>query len=194
MKNLLLALPLFALLAGCSSLGGSSETRFYSLSSESNTTVKSASHLKLGIGPIKLPHLLKRPQIVTRVNNNELQMAEQHQWAGSLKEDVTQTLTENLSQLLGTEQIEKFPWKRAFKPAYQIRVHIERLDGEPGKDINLKARWWLRSPSSGKDMLARKSTYQVASSGTDYTSYVAALSNAVAQLSNEIAQQISLRN
>lgn len=189
MKKLAFILPLLFLLHGCSSLAGGTETRFYSLSASSKPDEKLAgSAVKLGVGPVKLPQLLKRPQIVTRINQNELKIVEEHQWAGSLKEDITQALTDNLSSLLGTEQIQKFPWKRAFKPTYQVRVNIERLDGEPGEKVLLQARWWLRTPTSGTDLLARKSSFEAQTKGNDYNAYVAALSDAVYQLSIEIAQ------
>ncbi len=197
MKQLLL-LPLFLFLSACSSLGGGQDTtRFYSLSSidESNSAATPPTpptgNLKLGIGPVRLPHQLKRPQIVTRINQNELHVTEQHQWAGSLKEDITQVLTDNLSMLIGTEQIEKYPWKRDFKPNHRVRVQIEQLDGEPGKMVTLKARWWLRAHNSRVDLPAKKSTIKVATQGADYTSYVAAQSRALYKLSQEISKSIN---
>lgn len=187
-------------LTACSSFGEKTpEIRFYSLSAVSeihsnNDNLEPGSkrtpNLKIGIGPIKLPRQLKRPQIITRINQNELKVSEDHQWAGSLKEDITLAVADNLSALLATEQIEMFPWKRRFKPNYQVRVQIEQLDGEPGKNVTLKARWWLRVSNTGTDKLARKSTYTIATKGTDYTSYVAALSDAIDKLSQEIAQEL----
>ena len=191
MKSLLLP-PLLLLLTACSSIGGGSSdtTHFYSLSSidESKTIV--IGKLKLGIGPVRLPNYLKRPQIVTRINQNELKVAEPHQWAGSLKEEITQVLTDNLSTLVGTEQIEKYPWKRHYKPDYRIRVLIEQLDGELGKVVTLKARWWLGTPHSKADLLAHKSLIKVKTKGADYNSYVAAQSRAIYKLSQEMAKGI----
>ncbi|MEE9302540.1 MAG: PqiC family protein [Thiotrichaceae bacterium] len=194
MKHLFL-IPILLILTACSSLGGSSDsTRFYSLSSIDENKTAPTGRLTLGIGPVRLPHRLKRPQIVTRINKNELHVTEDHQWAGSLKEDITQVLTDNLSTLVGTEQIESYPWKRYFKPDFRIRVQIERLDGEPGKAVTLKARWWLRSTLtrfSKMDQPARKSTITVQTKGEGYTPYVAAQSRALYQLSQEIAAEIN---
>lgn len=186
-------------LAACSTFGGKTpEIRFYSLSavSEINSSTYPTSRprqspkLRIGIGPVRLPRQLKRPQIVTRINQNELKVSEDFQWAGSLKEDITLAIADNLSALIGTEQIEMFPWKRRFKPNYQIRVQIEQLDGEPGKSVTLKARWWLRVDNTGTDKLAKKSKYIVATKDTDYSSYVAALSDAIDKLSQEIAEEL----
>ncbi len=194
MKHLFIAPFIFLILLSinaCSSLGGSSDsTHFYSLSALSESSTSTPSLLKLGIGPVRLQRQLKRPQIVSRINQNELHVDEAHQWAGSLKEDITQVLVDNLSGLLGTEQIEKFPWKSHFRPDYQVRVQVERFDGEPGKEVVLKARWWLRQHHDSYDKLAKKSVIRVAMQRTDYNSYVAALSKALDTLSREIARSI----
>ncbi len=199
MKLLPFIFILFTLTACSTFRAKTPEVRFYSLSAVSEThsnhdnpelDSKQKPHLKIGIGPIRLPRQLKRPQIVTRINQNELKVSEDHQWAGSLKDDITLAVADNLSTLLATEQIEMFPWKRRFKPNFQVRVHIEQLDGQPGKNITLKARWWLRVGNGNTDKLAKKSTYTIATKGTDYTSYVAALSAAIDKLSQEIAKEI----
>ncbi len=191
MKTLLLLLPLLLTLTACSSLGGSADTtRFYSLSSLEESASIPKGDLKLGIGPIRLPHRLKRPQIVTRINQNELHVTEDHQWAGSLKEDITQVLTDNLSSLIGTEEIEIYPWKKHYRPDYRIRVQIEQLDGEPGKSVTLKARWWVRNPKSKTNQPTKKSTIRVPTNGAGYTKYVAAQSRAIYKLSQEIAKTI----
>lgn len=144
--------------------------------------------LSLGIGPVRIPMLLRRPQIISRVSNNELKVSEKHHWAGSLREDITQALIDNIASLSGTSNIEKFPWKRSFKPSYQVRVQIEKLDGELDGHITLKARWWLRKGNAGKDFLSKYTVLQVATKGNDYSSYVAAQSEAIFQLSQRIVQ------
>ena len=178
------------LLTGCSSITGGDTTRFYSLSALADAKPLSTQQLRLGIGPVKLPRLLKHPQIITRKNQHEIKMAEEHQWGGSLKEDVTQVVADNLAHLLGTKQVEHFPWKQHFKPDYQVRIKIQQLDGERGGKAVLKARWWLRVANAGKDKLAEHSQYSVAVKGSDYASYAAALSELLRQLSVEIAGRI----
>jgi len=187
MMSLLLTI---VVLTGCSSITSGGDTRFYSLSALAEVKQQSARQLRLGIGPVKLPRLLKHPQIITRKNRHEIKMAEEHQWGGSLKEDVTQVVADNLAQLLGTKQVEHFPWKQRFKPDYQVRIKIQQLDGELGGKAVLKARWWLRVANAGNDKLAEHSQYSVRVKGSDYASYAAALSELLRQLSAEIAGHI----
>jgi len=79
-----------------SNLGG---TRFYSLSSLPPATATNAT-LRIGVGPLQIPRLLNRPQIISRKNSNEINMAELHQWGGSYEEELMQVMTDNLSTLL----------------------------------------------------------------------------------------------
>jgi uncharacterized lipoprotein YmbA len=167
-----------------SNLGG---TRFYSLSSLPPAT-QAHSKLRLGIGPLQIPRLLNRPQIISRKNSNEINMAELHQWGGSLREEMIQVMTDNLSALLKTDRIEQYPWKFAFKPHYQVRIHIERLDGTLGKNVILKARWRLLK--NNKELLSKRAVINTTINGKTYGDYVKAQSKALETLSRQIADRI----
>lgn len=187
-----LLLTLFV--SACSSMPGSGEksdniggTHFYSLSSMPVDT-SSNKKLPIGIGPVDIPRLLNRPQIVSRKNSNEINLAEKHQWGGSYKEEIIQTLSDNLSSLLKTQHIERYPWKLSFKPNYQIRVDIERFDGELGKSVTLQARWRLMR--GNKEVLVKQSVIQQAVNGKSYSAYVKAQSLALQKFATEISRQI----
>ncbi len=91
--NILLLLLSVALtnLSGCASTfdaitaPASDKSHFYALSSlpPSNASNK---NLRIGVGPLEIPRLLNRPQIVSRKDSAEVIMSEQHQWGGSYKE------------------------------------------------------------------------------------------------------------
>ena len=183
-------------LSACSSLieGGAESvvpnlggTRFYSLSSLPPANASNAS-LRLGVGPLQIPRLLNRPQIISRKNSNEIKMAEMHQWGGSYEEELMQVMTDNLSALLKTDNIEQYPWKFSFKPNYQIRINIERLDGEIGKSVILKARW--RILKNNKELMVKQALINTPVQGKNYTDYVKAQSKALETFSRQIAIKI----
>lgn len=187
----ILFLLLFMSLSACSgtdsSLGG---TRFYSLSALPPVTDASVNnHLKIGVGPVSVPRLLNRPQIISRKTNTEINMAEKHQWGGSYKEELIQVMTDNLSSLLKTESIEQYPWKFSFKPHYQVRINIERLDGQLGKNVILKARW--RLIKNDKEILVKRAVITTPTKGNGYNQYVKAQSQALTTFSKQIAAQIN---
>ncbi|MCK5810818.1 MAG: membrane integrity-associated transporter subunit PqiC [Cocleimonas sp.] len=168
-----------------SNLGG---THFYSLSSLAPAN-NPQSTLRIGVGPVQIPRLLTRPQIISRKNSNEIIMAERHQWGGSLREEITQTMTDNLSTLLKTDHIEQYPWKFAFKPHYQVRINIERLDGKVGKNVILKARWRLLK--NNKEVLSKHALINTPARGKSYGRYVKAQSKALEIFSQQIAGKIA---
>lgn len=179
-------------LSACSSITGDEDglgdINFYSLTALTSKNSNDSS-LRIGIGPIEIPRLLTRPQIVSRKNNTEIHISEKHQWGGSFKEELIQAISDNLSSLLKTDNIEKFPWKFSFKPKYQVRINIEQLDGQKGKNIVLKARWRLLK--NNKEILVKRTVINTPISGNSYAAYVEAQSNALINLSKKISKQIS---
>jgi len=177
--------------SSCSSLTGDTDvlgkTHFYSLSALPSKN-NNGSNLKIGVGPIEIPRLLNRPQIVSRKNDTEIQMSESHQWGGSFKEELIQAMTDNLSSLLKTDNIEQYPWKFSFKPKYQIRIDFERLDGQKGNSMQLKARW--RLIKNKKEILVKRAVINTPIQGESYAAYVKAQSQALIALSKQIAKQI----
>ncbi len=162
--------------------------RFYALSSLPPSTNTNNTR-RIGVGPLEIPRLINRPQIVSRKNQSEINMAEAHQWGGSHKEELIQVITDNLSSLLNTESIQQYPWKFSFKPHYQVRINIERFDGELGKGVQLKARWWLLK--NNKELLVRRAVIHSKAQGKSYSDYVNAQSQALKIFSQKIAHQIN---
>ena len=200
MKQILLLLPLLLILNACSgsgvdggvgagSIGG---TRFYSLTAPLPSSSSITNKLSVGIGPVEIPRLLNRPQIVSRKDNTEILIAEKHQWGGSYKEELIKALTDNFSSLLKTERIEEYPWKTSFKPNYQVRIDIESFDGSVDKSVVLNARW--RLVKNNKELMVKRAVIEVpvstAGSASNYGAYVKAQSQAITRLSQEIVTYI----
>ncbi|RVU85730.1 membrane integrity-associated transporter subunit PqiC [Leucothrix sargassi] len=180
------------ILSGCSALGSGDDTRFYSLKpialSSTEKSPLANTSLRVGIGPVSLTRLLRRPQIVTRKSSTEIEMAEKHQWGGILKEDLTLVMADNFSGLLGTENIEQFPWKLDFKPNYSVRIDIEQLDGQLDGEVTLKARWRLKRGREEVRVMNSVLTSKV--NGKDFNAYVAAQSDVLFKLSQLIVKEM----
>lgn len=203
MRNTYLRLPLVILAVllvfqtGCVNLGkGTSQTtRFYLLnpmssSGGANQIEESGHGLAIGVGPVRIPEYLNRPQIVTRSKENECYLAEFHQWAESLKETFPRVLAENLSILLATDRVTLYPWKRPVPVDYQILVEVIQFDGQLGGSAKLVARCSIFSGNGKKVFVMRKSSFSELSEKQGYDALVAAKSRAVAYLSRDIATAI----
>jgi uncharacterized lipoprotein YmbA len=147
----------------------------------------------IGIGPVLWPHYLDRPQIVTRLSPNRISFDEFHRWAGPLEEEFERVLIDDLSKLLQTDYVIKSPGKLPYKPRYQVQIHIDQFDGQPGDAVTLKAAWSIVDPNSGKEAALRESTLRVPTTDGGYEAMVVAASTAVAELSRQIAVELSGR-
>ena len=181
---------LFAL--GCAS---SPPTRFYTLSSlqEGGGELRgspSDQDLAIGVGPIKFPEYLDRTEIVTRSSSYKITLSGFDLWAGSLAEDFSRVLAENLSVLLSTESVIVYPQPGSGIARYRIIMDVIRFDGSLGGDVSLIARWSILEGKERKVVFARKSTIKEPSGAQGYEAMVVANSRALEKLSREIAEAI----
>ena len=182
------------LLAGC----GSSSQRvayytFYPISgmqAEANTPVTDQT-LSIGVGPVVIPQILDRPQIVTRSGPHKLNIDEFNRWAGRLDENFARVLAQNISSLLGTDQVAVYPWQTDFTPRYRIALKINYFEGQWGKDVLLETVWSVTDQENQPGPSMQKTVInEPLSAEPDYEALVASHSRAIAQLSREIAQKI----
>jgi uncharacterized protein len=181
--------------AGCSFLEAKPDpSRFFALTSLPRTgqpaqEAAGTNPLALGIGPIKFPGYLDRPQLVTRVSPNRFAVAENDRWAEPLEENFSRVLSQNLSILLQTDRIFLYPWERSQRPTYQIQVEVLRFEPNAEHVVELWARWTFLDDAR-KTIGLRESylTKPVRDKSTEAS--VAALSEAMADLSRDIASAI----
>jgi len=190
--TLLTIVALLMYLAGCAS---SAPTRFYVLSPLASTqaesqALKDEGCVAIGIGPVELPAYLDRPQIVTRVSENELNLAEFDKWAEPLKENFSRVLMENMSSLLCADAISIFPWKGPTPIDYQVEVTVIRMDANVGGNATLVARWAIFKENDRKMLLTRQSSFSRLINSEGYKALVSAQSRTIADLSREIAEAI----
>ncbi len=187
----------FALIcAGCAS---STPSRFYQLSSLKTESAASEENpydqrITVAIGPLRIPDYLDRPQIVTRSGKNEIILAEFDRWAGSLKADIVQVLTEDVSALMPRDRFLVIPWVSASEATgpstYRIEVNIVRFEGAPNRSVTLRAQWTVFHNEKGL-LLRGESVISEEVHGADYGSIVTALSNALAGLGRDIAHAVN---
>ncbi len=180
------------LVLGCAS---SPTPRFYTLSSlqgggSERRGFASDQGPVITVGPIKFPAYLDRTEIVTRSSSNRITLSDFDLWAGSLAEDFSRALAENLSVLLSTEIVTVYPRLHPEFAKYQIGVDVIRFDGPLGGDISLIARWAIFEGKEKKLVSVRKSTIIEPSGEKGYEAMVAADSRALEKLSREIAETI----
>jgi hypothetical protein len=185
-------ISILSILSGCAS---TEPSRFYALNSLkaqdiAQKTISSDRGISIALSPVNIPDYLDRPQIVSRTSQNELFIDEFNRWAGSLSEDITRVLAENLSILLPQEHMSVLSWERTAPLDYRIVVDVTRFDVMPDDNVLLKTQWIIFG-KDGKNVLAmRESNFNEHVDGKDYSARVAAMSRALAGLSRDIADEI----
>lgn len=185
----------FGLVAGLG-CAGSAPAKFYTLSPLSTTgEVKSekgtaGQALAIGIGPVRLPQYLVRKEIVTRTDPNKIDLAEFDLWGGSLQDDFTRNLLENLYLLLAGERVSLYLWPGMGAIDYRVGMDVIRFDGSRGGDVVLIANWTIREGQGNKVIRVQNSRIQEPTGGQSYEAMVGGMSRALGRLSREMGEAI----
>ena len=147
-------------------------------------------YFAIGVGPVRIPEYLNRPQIVTRKSAIELYLDEFNKWAEPLEDNFTRVLTENLANILGTDPVAIFPFRGSLSVDYRVTVDVIRFDGMLGKDITLIARWSIFGKEHDELLSIRRSVYTEPAGKNNYQTFIQAKSRAIEKLSRDIAAAI----
>lgn len=146
--------------------------------------------LSVSVGPVKIPEYLNRAQIVTRAGQNRLDVNEFNRWGGSLASNLSGVIAENLSVLLGTDEVFVFPTQDPVSPRYRVMLSVTRFDGTLGEKAVLDARWLITGPRRRGQLATGRTVLNEIPDGSGYDAYVSAQSRALEVLSREIAAEI----
>lgn len=194
----LLAVALFGL-GGCFS--STPATRLYLLTPMTDATADANNKVPATAAPVvkpvslvirevRVPQYLDRPQIVTRGSGQRLLISEYDQWGGNLREDLTRILSENLGRVLGSDRVVAAPYSMAWQPDYRIDVEVLRFERDAEGQVRLSARWRLMAGRDAVLLASPEAAFSVAPADSSYSSLVAAMSSAYADLARAIADSI----
>jgi len=194
-KSLTPVMVLLLALAVCfSACGGKSSTsQFYVLSPLPQAPLSAAEGTVIGVFPVSMPDYLDRPQIVTRVSDNEIKLDEFSRWAEPLKDSFTRALVQNLSTILNSAKVVRTTQSTGSLMSLQVGVEVVQFDGTLGGDVVLIAKWGLFEQEGKKLLVGKRSSFKEPTGAATYEALVAAESRAVAALSREIAEAIKAR-
>jgi len=185
-------------LGGCLGKGTQRPTEFFLLQPLDSSIEKQESAVGegvvLGIGPVRVRDYLNRPQIVTRTSANEIRIHDFNYWGEPLSTNFTAILAQNLSVLLSTDRILIFPYrsKQELPLEYQVAVDVIRFDGEPGVEATLLVQYYIEEVKENqrKKVLTRQPSFKKPLADKSFETLVATMSDLVADLSRDIAEEI----
>jgi uncharacterized lipoprotein YmbA len=176
---------------GC--LGSSPNIKLYTMNAVSEFRATSAPDgLAIGVGPIRVPRYLDRPEFVTRPGGStaRIEVDGVRRWAGGFSSNVLSTLGENLAAKLNTQQVVIYPAQIAFALDYRVGVNFHAFEAIGGDALELRASWVIRAGRAGGGPWSGQSTIRRAISGGGSEALVAAHNEALDLLADTIAARI----
>ena len=125
------------------------------------------------------------------MDSNQLEVAEYHRWSEPLIENISRVVITNIADRLGVSKIYAYPWL-GNQIDYQVRIDVLQMTGTPTDNVYLQVRWQLLTGEKPRQLLQTQiSEFRVPVAGEGYSAMVAAYSQAVSMLSDEISQALS---
>ncbi len=187
MKRLVWIVLLFVL-AALAAACASTPSKFYTLSPTAEPGNTTASY-SVAVGPVSVPAMVDRPQMVVSVGPNQVGIDEFNRWASPLQSDMARVVAENLAKILGTPLVSVFPQATAAGASYRVLIDVIRFECAPGKGATLDAVWTVRGTREGSSRPGRTTVSEPAVDGST-AALVAAHSRALGRLSEEAAEAI----
>lgn len=175
-------------LAGCSR---SPRVTFYTLEPAAPAESRSATAADpaISVGPVTLPEVVDRPQLVVRVAANRVEIMESQRWAEPLKSEIPRLVAENLGRLLGSSRVSSFLQHAGGDADYRILLDIRRFEAVPGESATVEAAWSLRRAAGGAPKTGRSLVREPMGSN-DYDAMVAAYGRALLAVSADLAKAV----
>ena len=187
MRHLSLTLcALATLAAGCAS---TPDSHFYAVRATAEPAATTSSSLSVVVGPVSVPALVDRPQIVVTKGPNELHLDEFNRWASPLQDNLARVLAENLVTMLGTPQVGVFGETSSVDADYRVIVEVQTFESYLGEAAVLDAVWTVKPGGDGTAKTGRTKVREP-TKGEGYDALTAAHSRAVGQLSRDIADAL----
>ncbi|HWJ41427.1 MAG TPA: PqiC family protein [Candidatus Limnocylindrales bacterium] len=153
------------------------------------TAQTTSGNFTIGLGPIKLPPYLDRPEIVTRAAPNRLELSKEDRWGESIQNGFTRAMERNLAAQSSAAVI-VFPWYNTVHIDMQVQIDVYRFETDAQGTATLSAKWTILD-STGKNVLYTvESNLTQPSKPGDHTEGAAALSRTIGDLSSQIANML----
>ena len=186
----LFVMAVLAVLGGCLQ-ARPDRTRFFLLNGETPSGHE-AGVTEVGLGPINLPQYLDRPEMVSRVDDYEVRVEQDAQWAEPLHDGLLRALRQDLSRSLGAT-IVAYPWDPGKAPAQTIEIEVRRFERRVDGNAELVVLYTAKDSAATRPAVPRelRLVEPISSPGGDAA--VAAQSRLLTSLANEIARDLEAR-
>ncbi len=181
----------FALICGLtifSTACSTAPSHFFTLNATPGAAAPS-SDLTVVVGPVSVPPVVDRPQIVISTGLNQVKMDELNRWAMPLQDNIAHVVAADLAAMLGTARVALSSDAFGADPDYRISIEVQSFESAPGKEAVLDAVWTVKRTKDNVSETGR-TTVREGVQGTGYDALAAAHSRAVDRMSRDIADAV----
>ena len=186
MKRFLWAASLAAV-AGC---GTPAKLNYYTLSAQQGPPAAATSRpLNVFVGPVTIPEAVDRPQMVMRVDANQVELVDLDRWAEPLKTAIPRLVADTLARELATSTVMTSRQSATLTFDYRVAIDVQRFDFSAGEGAAVDALWTIRSAKNDAPRSARSEAREPAGS-RDPQAMAASQSRALEKVARDIAAAI----
>jgi len=139
---------------------------------------------------VDIPRYLDRPRMVSRDAENHLHISEYHQWGGRLRDNLANTLSDNLAERLGSVTVTAAPFPGSMDAEISLLIDFRQFERLADGLVHLRVRWLLQR--SGKILESHYEQLQSEAviAENDYADMAAAMSQLLGRLADKVAMRI----
>ena len=142
------------------------------------------------MGPVSVPAVVDRPQIVVNMGPNQVRLEEFNRWAAPLQNNIARVVADNLVLMLGTPRVTLSAQSLSADADYRVAIEVQSFQSAPGEAAMLDAVWTVRRAKDGKAETGRTTVRETVQE-KGYDALAAAHSRALARLSQDIAAAVA---
>jgi len=188
------ALILAWLLSACAQTPTPHFYQLVALSPATPAVPTTAKPLSIGVGPVTLPSLSDREEMVTLGTGNTVDIAPFQRWAAPLKANIVQVLQQNMARQLPNDLLRSYPWSAFGDVDQHIVIEIIRFDALLGNTVTLEANWAVMDDATRQLLKSGHTLISLALPDASYAAAALAFSQALQRMGAELATAIKATN
>jgi hypothetical protein len=146
----------------------------------------------LEVLPVRLPDLLRRPQMVLAEGGGDaLGLSETHRWGNPLEQDMQRVLVADLGLLRPGGPVVPSPDGARVAAALRLEVTVQSCVGRPGQGLVLQATWMVTRTGQDRALLFRRTELREPLDPPGPDGLAAAHSRILAALARQIAAALA---
>jgi uncharacterized protein len=142
------------------------------------------------VGPVNLPELVDRPQLVVRAGAYDIIINEQERWAAPLKEQLPRLLAAELSRRIADRRFVSASSAAINSPSAHLLIDVSAVDMERASGVRLTAHWVYRPLSPLTPPIEGDAAAHTEVTLGGYIGYVDALRRANVAIADDIATRL----